>query len=365
MTEIGEGIGGVVEAAMVGRAVEPNTGNPDDPSAANADTQSCANCSAPVSGNFCSNCGQKVNLHRTLSAIGHDLLHGVLHLDGKLWHTLPLLTFRPGSLTRRYIDGQRARFVSPMAMFLFSVFAMFAIFQMLGLSTPTDLSADDAIEQLETASVEALEAEEARLQSELDELVEGGNVTVVTSREDLERNLAVTQRLLGTARGEEVTVEDGQFDLRNLDVNLTGNEFFDNAVTKKWRENPSLMLYKLQANGYKFSWLLIPLSLPSVWLLFFWRRQFKAYDHAVFVTYSLAFMSLFFIALSLAGASGLTLGWGWAIFAIVVPLHIYKQLRGTYSLSRFSAIWRLFALQFSILFILLVFLQLLLLLGAF
>ena len=64
------------------------------------------------------------------------------------------------------------------------------------------------------------------------------------------------------------------------------------------------MLYKLQANGYKFSWLLIPISVPFVWLLFAWKRHFRAYDHAIFVTYSIAFMSLFFIALSLAIKAG-------------------------------------------------------------
>ena len=36
-------------------------------------------------------------------------LHGVLHFEGKIWHTLPLLAWRPGELTRRYIDGQRAQ----------------------------------------------------------------------------------------------------------------------------------------------------------------------------------------------------------------------------------------------------------------
>ena len=51
-----------------------------------------------------------------LTALWHDLAHGVLHLDGKIWRTLPLLAWRPGELTRRYIEGERARFVSPMAL---------------------------------------------------------------------------------------------------------------------------------------------------------------------------------------------------------------------------------------------------------
>ncbi|MEM6477351.1 MAG: hypothetical protein AAF687_14445, partial [Pseudomonadota bacterium] len=147
----------------------------------------------------------------------------------------------------------------------------------------------------------------------------------------------------------------------------TGIDTIDNGIVKKWRENPSLMLYKLQANGYKFSWLLVPISLPFVWLLFLWRRKFKAYDHAVFVTYSLSFMSLFFIGVSLLAVSPLDASGGWTmtIIAIAAPLHLYKHLRHTYGLSRFSTLWRFFALLFFMIFIILLFVQALLILGGF
>ena len=135
MSDIAEGLGGAIEGALAGRALEPDHG-----AAGAGDGQGpCRNCGAEPFGNYCQHCGQKVHVHRTLSAIGHDLIHGVLHLDGKFWATLPLLVFRPGQLTRRYIEGERAKFVSPMAMFLFSVFAMFAVFQMVGLTVPSDI----------------------------------------------------------------------------------------------------------------------------------------------------------------------------------------------------------------------------------
>lgn len=123
------------------------------------------------------------------------------------------------------------------------------------------------------------------------------------------------------------------------------------------------MLYKLQANGYKFSWALIPLSIPFVWLLFLWRRQFKAYDHAVFVTYSLAFMSLLFIVLSMINVLGLSGALVLVLLLLVPPVHIYKHLRHGYGLSRVSAIWRLCALILFILMVLVLFLQLLLIIG--
>ena len=86
----------------------------------------CLNCGTALIGEFCHACGQNGHVHRTLGSIGHDLLHGVFHFEGKIWRTLPMLVAHPGSLTRRYIDGERARFVSPLALFLFFVFLMFA-----------------------------------------------------------------------------------------------------------------------------------------------------------------------------------------------------------------------------------------------
>jgi len=124
------------------------------------------------------------------------------------------------------------------------------------------------------------------------------------------------------------------------------------------------MAYKLQANSYKFSWLLIPLSVPFVWLIFAWRRTFGAYDHAVFVTYSLCFMTLLFVALTVLGMLPISGGWLALAFMLVPPLHIYKQLRGAYGLSRLSALWRTMALLVFIVIVLTLFLNLLLLLGA-
>ena len=76
----------------------------------------CLNCGAALGGDYCSACGQHAHVHRTLSAFFHDLIHGVFHFEGKTWRTLPMLAWRPGELTRRYIEGERASFVSPMAL---------------------------------------------------------------------------------------------------------------------------------------------------------------------------------------------------------------------------------------------------------
>jgi hypothetical protein len=120
---------------------------------------------------------------------------------------------------------------------------------------------------------------------------------------------------------------------------LPGLKSLEKGLNKLY-ENPSLALYKLQSSAYKYSWALIPLSVPLLWLLFPFSRRYRLYDHTVFVTYSLSFMTLFAVALSLLTAVGVPWILALGVAAILAPIHMYRQLRGAYSLSRLGAAWR-------------------------
>lgn len=356
MSDIGAGLGSLIEGGLFARVLDPESGakerHPDDP-------EDCLNCGTKLSGAYCHACGQSSHVHRTIAAFIHDLLHGALHLEGKIWRTLPMLVLRPGRLTRRYIDGARARFVSPMALFLFSVFLMFAVFQVLGISAPTSIEAPSDVQAEIEAGVSDATADRDSLAAELEGMAQDDPM-----HDRAERRLAEADTILaGFQNIQSISLSDDQ--RTNLTINPTGISFIDDGIGKKWRENPSLMLYKLQASSYKFSWALIPISLPFVWLLFVGMRRFRGYDHAIFITYSLSFMTLLFITLSLIGAAGLAGEWIFLAITAIIPLHIYRQLRGTYGLSRLSSIWRLLVLLVFIVIILLIFLQLLLLMGAF
>ena len=92
-------------------------------------------------------------------------------------------------------------------------------------------------------------------------------------------------------------------------------------------------------------------------------RAFKAYDHVVFVTYSLAFMSLGLVALSLLRPLGISGAPTILAILLVPPIHIFRQLRGAYELPWYSALWRTAVLLVVAMFAMIVFLLLLLALG--
>jgi hypothetical protein len=378
----GEAAGDVLTGAIVAGTVEGEAGaRPGDAVAAGA----CKNCGAALSGAFCSACGQRAKLHRSLFSLGHEIVHGILHFEGKLWRTMPELFFHPGRLTRRYIDGERAKFISPMGLFLFTVFLMFAVFSMTtgdinfeGSDDAKDAVADfsrewksrnhaameateekmDAIrKQLEAEGLSA--AQRGTLLKDLDELDSARRVMNALGEGDL-------TQLQAAAKEQEAADENAAESESSNKVDIgvwPALERRLEAGIKQAQDNPSLLVYKLKINGYKISWALIPLSIPFLWLMFFWRRDIHLYDHAIFVTYSISFMMLFLILLALASAVGISSAiWGTAL-AFVPPIHMYKQLRYTYKLSRFGAFVRLWLMLFVTTFVLTIFGILLLIIG--
>jgi hypothetical protein len=367
-----ESIGEAVTGGLAARAVEPSAGEGEG-----AGREACLNCGAVLVGPHCHRCGQAGHVHRTLTAFWHDLAHSVLHFDGKLWRTLPLLAWRPGELTRRYVAGQRASFVSPMALFLFSVFLMFAVFSTIGgpvgngssfkkerssAEERADARLDFARERSESLqALNDLKAERARLAA-----ASRPTAAVDARIQQTEAELALKQRLFDQAvaliDGEEKReAEEAKADKEAVagpvkkatqaadkgEITVVAgadslNEWFTKSY-RKAKENPKLLAYKLQTNAYKFSWALIPISVPFLWLLFLHRRRYRryrAYDHTVFVTYSISFMSLGVIALSFLRFLGVADGFALLAMTFIPPIHIYRQLRGAYELSRWSALWR-------------------------
>ena len=82
----------------------------------------CDNCETELVGHFCHACGQEASdHHKSIFHVTWEAIEGMFHFDGRLWRTLPWLFFRPGTLSREYLDGKRARHVPPFRLFLVSL----------------------------------------------------------------------------------------------------------------------------------------------------------------------------------------------------------------------------------------------------
>jgi hypothetical protein len=368
-------VGALVSAGLAAKEIDAIS-VPDRHATETGAPHDCLNCGTALSTSYCGSCGQPAHLHRSLWHLSEEFLHGVLHFDAKGVRTAPLLTFRPGLLTRRYIDGQRTRYVSPMALFLFCIFLMYFVFSIAaeGDSHNVQVKAEDArtakadlakaqqeadddvakattkLERLRKAGADLSGAQEELAEAKFARKMAGASSALASAAIDLgSRSAAQAQPTTpssgGTALSTDAAVGRGTWQ-EQLAAQARPHVADPGIKGRIYRAlvNPDLALYKLKSTAYKFSFMLIPISLPFLWLMFFWKRGVAMYDHGVFALYSLSFMSLLFTAAALMAMMGVSSTVVALCIILVPPVHMFAQLRGTYGLGLFAASWRTIAL---------------------
>ncbi|MBO6622416.1 MAG: DUF3667 domain-containing protein [Balneola sp.] len=79
----------------------------------------CLNCNEPVSGNYCSNCGQKFQPTKLpLRKYLEDTVETLFNVDNRVFKTLKDLFLRPGKITKEYISGHRATYLPPLRIYI-------------------------------------------------------------------------------------------------------------------------------------------------------------------------------------------------------------------------------------------------------
>jgi len=240
-----EAVGTAIEGGLLAKAVEDESGD-----AIEGLGGLCLNCKNPVTGNYCDNCGQPLHVHRSIGALWRDILHGVLHFEGKFWRTIPLLAWKPGDLTRRYVRGERARFISPMALFLFSIFMMFAVFSFIGSPFGSDdLMSGGFNDSVATQSQEI--EDQIKLKTDLLETV--GPVGQTKLREQI-TELKRGRNVLATMTAEELPYpevglgeNEFQIGMLNEDGTINSNSNISTGSTS-WDKRLNNALKKANAN---------------------------------------------------------------------------------------------------------------------
>lgn len=87
----------------------------------------CGNCGAPLTGSFCSQCGEKKLSHEDHSFrhLAEEVVGEFTHLDSKLVRTLKALLTKPGEISRAYFRGGRSRYTKPLTLFVIINVAFF------------------------------------------------------------------------------------------------------------------------------------------------------------------------------------------------------------------------------------------------
>ncbi len=236
----------------------------------------CPNCGAPRSGGFCGACGQNSRsyLRATREIVG-EVLSEVFDLDSRLGRTLKSLLLRPGHLSREFASDRRARYVSPVRLYIVVSLVFFGVLSLTSryesVDVPAgvpadaqhDIAADPAISDVYK---QLSDAQRARLKSILEK--QG------TATEAVRRQLAELDEANRTAPPASVSEFESALSDRVLDLAENPRGAYDTVISHL----PAAMFFTL--------------PLYAAWLKLMYRRRFYS-EHLVFALHLHAF--LFFI----------------------------------------------------------------------
>src|SRR4051794_2776826 len=115
----------------------------------------CENCGAPLSGEFCSNCGQHaIDYRRSIFRVLLDAADSFLNWDTKFLHTVNQLLIHPWQLTNDFNAGRRARYVHPLRLYLIASIVFFLMARAVNWDSdgPIQLTAQDRTELVASLS---------------------------------------------------------------------------------------------------------------------------------------------------------------------------------------------------------------------
>lgn len=111
---------------------------------------SCPNCGHKNEEQYCSHCGQSQNkAHPTLKAILIEASNEILETDSRLLRSIARLLFKPGYLTRDYINFRRAHYLPPFRMYVIANIVLY--FALNWVSDSVTVSLDVRMPFLETS----------------------------------------------------------------------------------------------------------------------------------------------------------------------------------------------------------------------
>ena len=90
----------------------------------------CLNCDKEISeeDNFCSNCGQVNDLNRlSVKQYFSEYLNGFYEFDNRFVRTVIPLLFKPGQVSKNYVEGRRIHYVNPFQLYLHITILFFLI----------------------------------------------------------------------------------------------------------------------------------------------------------------------------------------------------------------------------------------------
>jgi len=348
----------------------------------------CLNCGQPLdlSDRYCPYCSQlNSTKHLSLSDFFGEFLKSIISYDSRLRYTLKDLLFKPGTITKNYIRGQRLIYANPFRFFLSVSIIYFLATTFINSYITNDrdefntqLSSDGVLFNLinnntpENKKIDSLMALSLTSKEGVQPLsVTQINDTIKKYNNLKKQNKTTTNNDFTYITQKEIdTLSWGNASARKIETYI---KFYENTKiinakkaldslnhtnTKfnRWLYDKNHAYERMKADPYGFySYMInkIPFFLfffTPFFALFFWllyyNKKINYMEHMVFIFHIFSFIFLcMIIALivdTIIGAEILLS----ILFLIIGPFYFYKALRNFYKQNRIFTVLKFLTLSF-------------------
>ena len=333
----------------------------------------CLNCGHPLdlTDRFCAYCGQLNTTKRlTLKDFFNEFILSVFTYDSRFRHTLKDLLFKPGTITRYYVDGKRFHYANPFRFFLSASIFYFILVGSLSFFSQNDLDIPEG--NLDAINEEASQAIDLALQDSIPN-IEG---IPIQFNEDLKKVIEDAKKETKRKRAANAKAKDslGYKYITQTDVDTLNNfegffrkfdlfrEFYqvtdianasialDSLKYEKtkinvWLYDKNEVIERVEKNPLRFANYLAsktPFFLfffAPIFAIFFWfiysKKRANYMEHLVFIFH---IFSWIFIILLLSLIPDLFIGptnvIAILLLTLIGPFYFYKALRNFYKQNR-------------------------------
>jgi hypothetical protein len=300
----------------------------------------CANCHTPLTGQFCTSCGQRHEPHiHTLAHFAGEAFESISHADSRLWRTLWYLIARPGFLTREFFQGRRVQYLPP-----FRLYLVISVLFFLVVRLPDGKDVEVAGTSTPAERVEKLRAVASELQKEQGPASAALKLTADALNRQAERESAAAD----AARNGALIIQDDD-GMKNFCNSLKSRGRLQTACMRMAEDNGKEFGKAVAHNIPRAMFVFLPLLALAVKLLY-WRPKRYYVEHLLFLIHNHAFV---FLALSILALMkmipvvGEHLGAVEAFIWLYLLWYLFRAMRNFYQQSRWLTLTKYLAIGFS------------------
>jgi len=330
----------------------------------------CLNCGKPLASDdvFCSYCGQKNVEKLSFGNFTSQIVSGMFSYDSRFWTTIIPLLFKPGKVSKDYIEGKRKRYVNPFQMYLHVSIIFFILLGWGNRSVLENFIQDDNTNEITLDSIISEAKNELLNNTEID------STDLKKNDEIIDNSIIVSKNL-----------DNSTYNIDSKKDSISFNNKLQDFIVFS-RKNPSIdkpkqaldslgypntfwnsFFYKqankirkiLNGDYIKTNWkglfktfmsymsiglfIFLPLFALSL-KVFYYRKRMNYMEHLVFVFHT---QTVFFLLLIISTIIGLISNYeNSGIFMLLFLIYLYLSLRKFYNQGHFKTFIKFLLLNF-------------------